>query len=105
MKFFICLLFAAFCVLPATHAIAGDVFDTKAAQGYINKGRSLMLKKQYDKAIEEFNEALAIDPDSAEAMYLKGYSRYEQRKMPMAYDDFSGAYETDWNYAPAGKKK
>ena len=105
MRLFICLFFTALIAFTATCANAGEIFDTKAAQEHIKKGRVLMVKKQYDKAVAEFDEALAIAPDNAEAMYLKGYARYEQGKMPMAYDAFSDAYEADWKYEPEKRSK
>jgi tetratricopeptide (TPR) repeat protein len=37
--------------------------DPHNAKAYFNKGMTLAALKRYDEAIQEFNEALAIDPD------------------------------------------
>lgn len=101
MKLLVCVL----SILLYAFVSAGgaeDIFDVKAANSHIKQGRKLMQKKKYDKAVAEFEEALKINPDSAEASYLTGYSRYRQRRMEEAYKGFSSAYESDRNYAPRG---
>lgn len=46
------------------------------AVAYNNRGNTYDEMKQYEKAIEDFNEALRLEPSSAKAYAGRGYSYF-----------------------------
>ncbi len=82
-----------------------ELFDTKAAAQHVEQGIAFLKAKNFDAAIEEFDEAASISPE-AEAYYYLGYAYYlkgrggdgESRKL--SRESFEKAYEIDPNFTP-----
>jgi tetratricopeptide (TPR) repeat protein len=82
-----------------------DLFDTKAAAEYLEKGLVQLRTKHVDEAISAFEESVAIAPE-AEAYYYLGYAYYlkgrsgdgESRKLSI--ESFEKAYELDAGFTP-----
>ena len=95
-----------FIAAPAVNA-AEELFDTKAAAAGIEEGISLIKKKQYDAAVEKFEDAAAMSPDSeAEALYYAGYASYlkgragDEDARQRSVEFFERAYEINPNFSP-----
>jgi len=83
-----------------------DLFDTKASAEHVDKGMAFLKANKLNSAINEFEEAAAINP-SAESYYYLGYALYlkgkkgdvESRKS--SKENFDKAYELDPNFSPS----
>lgn len=93
------LLFSA--GLASAHAEM--LFDAGAAQEHFKTGQDLYFKHDYKSAIKEFEEAIAIDPENADAYYYLGYSYYKLKDMEKAMAVFDEAYKVDSKYSPPRK--
>jgi PQQ-dependent catabolism-associated CXXCW motif protein len=69
--------------------------DPKVAAGYVVRGRALHDKQQYDPAIKEYDTAIQIAPDDADAYYNRGRAYYAKKDYPRAIEDFSQAVKLD----------
>jgi tetratricopeptide (TPR) repeat protein len=67
--------------------------DTKGT-AYV-KGRELFLKKNYDSAIELFNQVIEMDEMFVEAYKIRGNCYLALKKNDEAVKDFSKAIEID----------
>ena len=84
---------------------ADELFDAKTAEKHIEQGIAFLKAKNFDAAINEFEESSVILPD-AEAYYYLGYAYYlkgrsgdtESRKLSL--ENFEQAYEIDPNFSP-----
>ncbi|MCK9419878.1 MAG: hypothetical protein M0R70_10920 [Nitrospirae bacterium] len=82
-----------------------ELFDTATASKYREQGISCLKAKDFDAAINEFNESAAIAPE-AEAFYYLGYAYYmKSRKgdgesLRLSLENFKKAYEIDPNFSP-----
>ena len=83
-----------------TSVFADELFDAEDAHQHFNTGLDLYFKKDYGGAIKEFEEAVQIDPENADAYYFMGYSYYKLRDMQKAMEVFDQAYEADVKYSP-----
>ncbi len=83
-----------------------DLFDTKAAAVYTEKGIDHLKEKKYDAAIKELEEAVSINPD-AEAYYYLGYAYYmkgrkgDAESRRKSIECFDKAYELNPNFTPS----
>jgi tetratricopeptide (TPR) repeat protein len=86
-----------------------ELFDTKTAATYFEKGIAHLKAKNYDAAVTELEESVTINPD-AEAFYYLGYAYYmkgrtgdgESRKKSL--ECFDKAYELNPNFTPSRYK-
>ncbi len=82
-----------------------ELFDTKAAGEYLEKGLVQLRTRNIEAAIASLEESVAIAP-AAEAYYYLGYAYYlkgrsgdsESRKQSM--ENFEKAYELDPGFSP-----
>lgn len=61
------------------------------------KGRELVLKKDYDSAIEQFNKVIEMDDKFVEAYNLRGNCYSALKKHDEAIKDYSKSIELDPN--------
>lgn len=94
-------------VVPVLASAEEELFDSKAAAAGIEKGIKLIKSKQYDAAVEAFEEAAATSPDiEAEALYYAGYASYLKSKSgdedarQRSIEYFDRAYEINPNFSP-----
>jgi tetratricopeptide (TPR) repeat protein len=77
-----------------------ELFDVQAANEHFNRALTLYFQKDYTGAIEEFVEAVKINPDNAKAYYFIGYSYYKRGEFTQAAEAFEKAYALDPKYSP-----
>jgi tetratricopeptide (TPR) repeat protein len=88
---------------------AEEPFDTATAAKHVEQGVAFLKAKNFDAAINEFEEAASVNPD-AEAYYYLGYAYYlkgkkgdgESRKK--SRESFEKAYEINPNFTPSRYK-
>jgi tetratricopeptide (TPR) repeat protein len=85
-KFFLYILILALitigCATPA-----GD----KTKDDYFNRGVKYSELKKHQQAIEDFNQAIRLDPKYAEAYYGRGVACYYKGEYDKAWEDFHKA--------------
>lgn len=96
-------------ILVLVQAVAApaqeELFDTKAAAEALEKGVHLLGARNYDAAIEAFEEAVGTAPN-AESLYLLGYAYYmkgksgDEESRQRAMENFRQAYEMNPNFSP-----
>lgn len=71
----------------------------ESAQDYINNGLVKYKAKRYREAIQDYNKAIAIDPNNPVIYYYRGYAKEFSNKYDDAIADFNKALEleTDLN--------
>ena len=69
--------------------------DSEFFNGRYNRGRLKVLKGDYNRALEDFNRALEIDPNSADVINEIGVVHFRQQKYEEAYADLNRAAELD----------
>ena len=79
-----------------------DGWNTKNLAGaYNNRGNSYNELKQYERAIEDLNKAIEIEPEDAEAYYNRGDSYNKLKQYERAIQDFDKAIGLKPDYAEA----
>ena len=63
------------------------------AAGFVDRGNRYSRNGVYHKAIEDYNKALELDPESADAYYNRGCSWYEAGKNTESIADLTRAIE------------
>lgn len=71
------------------------------ARPYVNRGMSLGLQKKYDLAIADFNRALSIKTDFAEAYNDRGAAYRNMKEYDLAIADISQALQINPDFAEA----
>ena len=71
----------------------------KLAASYNNRGLACCESKQHEKAIEDYNKAIELNPKYAEAYYNRGIAYYELNQHEEAIEDFTKAIELNPKYA------
>jgi tetratricopeptide (TPR) repeat protein len=72
-----------------------------AASAYNNRGTADSGKKDYDKAIANYTEAILLDPQFAKAYFNRGVAQYNKKDYDRAIADYTQAIRLDPNYASA----
>jgi tetratricopeptide (TPR) repeat protein len=68
---------------------------------YVNRGSAYKNLKQYDKAINDYNKAIELNPADADAYYDRGIIYYYLKQYNKAINDYSKAIELKPNFAYA----
>jgi tetratricopeptide (TPR) repeat protein len=68
---------------------------------FFNRGNDHYKKGDYDRAIADYNEALRINPNYAEAYNNRGLAYYYKKDYDRAIADYNEALRIDSNYANA----
>ena len=67
------------------------------AEAYVNRGLAYALMGQYERAIQDFTEAIRLNPQDAEAYYVRGLIYGELGKSDEAARDFAKAKELGYD--------
>ena len=71
------------------------------AVSYYNRGNAYAKLKKHDKAIEDYNKAIELDPEYATAYYNRGNAYAKLKKYEKAIEDYNKAIELNPEYAMA----
>jgi len=74
---------------------------SKNAEFYESQGLAYLEKRQYDKAILDFNKALKMNPADAYAYQNRGRAYGEQGQYDLAISDYTKALEINPTYGDA----
>ena len=66
--------------------------------GHLRLGLDYFYSKQYDLAVEEYNKAIALDPENFVLYDLKGYSQLKSKKINEAIASLEKSVELKPNY-------
>ncbi len=75
--------------------------STNAAEEPLNRGRAALERKEYDVAIQDFDEAIRFAPQNANAFWSRGYAWLEKKDYDKAIKDYDEAIRLDPNNAGA----
>jgi tetratricopeptide (TPR) repeat protein len=79
-----------------TSSYTGAPSYTRAvAHDFINSGLAYLNKADYDQAISDFGQAIALNPDSAVVHYARGLAYRAKADFDQAIADFNRATEID----------
>lgn len=62
---------------------------------YYERGIDRLEKMQYDKAIEDFTQAIQLDPKNGNAHHLRGFAFYKKMEYDKAIENYSQAIRID----------
>jgi tetratricopeptide (TPR) repeat protein len=68
---------------------------------YGNRGALREIKQEYELALADFDEAIHLDPKSANAYYNRGYARFMMNQFDEAIVDFDQAVQLDPQFVRA----
>ena len=68
---------------------------TEVSHAYYNRGIAWSEKKQYDKAIADYNKALAVDPNNADFYLNRGNAHEKNGEYDKAIADYNKALAVD----------
>ena len=85
-------------ILVSLGVVASIQNDRSLAHKYNESGLVYLNKKQYEKALEEFDQSIKLYPSYAEAYYNRGEVYYEKDEYEKALSDFDKAIELDLTY-------
>jgi tetratricopeptide (TPR) repeat protein len=88
--------------LSQTRAITTDSYIAQTtAEDFVQQGVQKLETGDLKGAIEDFNQAIQIDPNSASAYSMRGQTYTLQGEFQQALNDFNQAIEINSNFAPA----
>ena len=79
------------------YTMAIDFGGHDYAPAYNNRGLAYNDRGLYDRAIEDFNKAIALDPKDALAYGIRGLAYYMKRQYDRAIEDYNKAIALDSN--------
>jgi tetratricopeptide (TPR) repeat protein len=68
------------------------------AAAFLNRGRGYAGKREYDRAIQDYDQAIRLDPDNAPAFSGRGNAYIGKRDYDRAIQDLDQAIAFDPNY-------
>jgi len=85
-------------VIPFSQAL--DFFNEElkrnpTAKAYTIRGTIWVHKREYDKAIADYTEAIRLDPKNAKLHYMRGSAREDRSEYDQAISDFTEAIRLD----------
>ncbi|MFA4955392.1 MAG: tetratricopeptide repeat protein [Candidatus Methanoperedens sp.] len=79
--------------------------SSQTAREWVDKGTEYDISGEYEKAIEAYNKAIAINPNDKEAWLFKGLAFGELDEYDKAIEAYNKAIDIDPNYAYAWNHK
>jgi lipoprotein NlpI len=80
---------------------SGQETDTNMAIAFTNRGNDYRHKGEYDRAIQDFDQALKLNPNYINALVRRGDAYSSKHDYDHAVQDFDQALKIDPNSAPA----
>ena len=71
------------------------------AAAFLNRGRGYAGKREYDRAIQDYDQAIRLDQNNAAAFSSLGNAYNRKHEYDHAIQDLDQAIRLDPNYAPA----
>jgi len=78
-----------------------EIEEPVTAEDYTDRGLAYYDMGDYDRAIADFTEAIALDPDYARAYHLRGFAYFDQEKYDQAIADYTQVLVLQPDYAQA----
>ncbi|MFI4936467.1 MAG: aspartyl protease family protein [Caulobacterales bacterium] len=75
----------------ATIAPAPDADEPKDAAGFSRRGAAFVARRQFDRAIDDFTKAAALEPNEPKHLDDRGMARWADRQPVLAMADFDAA--------------
>lgn len=94
-----CLILAS-CSLKEAPAVKPKV-EGKDFSFYLRQGIALLNRADYQGALEEFSQAIALNPNSARAYNLRGVAFFQLKNYKDAEEQFQKAVVLDGSYVEA----
>jgi tetratricopeptide (TPR) repeat protein len=95
-------------VIPYERAIdyySAEIKAHPASELYNNRGNLWRDRGELDNAIDDFNEAIRLDPKNAAAYNNRGSARSDKNELDKAIADFDSAIEIDPKFASAYRNR
>lgn len=101
-----CHMTGAEAIAGCTAAITSGKWDGRnLASLFVVRGLQYSIQSDYDRAIADFNEAIRLDPKSADAFVGRGEVYRLQHDYAQAIADFSEAIRLDPQFRKAYRKR
>jgi tetratricopeptide (TPR) repeat protein len=84
-------------VIGSAICVAMVVRENHTSSAFIDRGNAHSLNKEYDKAIEDYSEAIRLDPNNAAAFFGRGNIYAAKRDCQKSIDDFTEAIRLNPN--------
>src|SRR4030042_1222790 len=94
-------IFSGLFVIIIFTGCAGVQKPSLDAHYYFEQGIEYSEKGQYDNAISDFNKALEVNPNYADAYYNRGIAYGKKEQYDNEIPDYNKALEVNPNYAEA----
>src|SRR5262249_3842694 len=80
---------------------SGELSDLDLAAIYFNRGITWYQQGAWDQAIEDYSEAIELNPRFAQAFFSRGNALDSKREFDRAIEDYDRAIKLDPTYAKA----
>ena len=81
--------------------VSGRYAGKNLSWTYNNRGNAYSSKGQHERAIEDYNEAIKLDPGNANAFTGRGIAHKNKGELDRAMEDYNQAIKLDPNHANA----
>ena len=85
----------AVCVCVTLTAVVISAQQPRDASAYAKRGQERFAKRDYDKAIADFTEAIRLEPETPEHYIDRGWVWHTTGKYDKAVGDFNKAVQLD----------
>jgi|GEM_PF-1108773 len=86
---------------PEPAAAEPETGNPADAEGYFEKGNELGKQNKYQKAIEQFDRAIKLNPNRADYYASRGHAFYYMKLYTRAVEDYTQAIERNQSFALA----
>ena len=80
---------------------SGQLSKEYLARSFNNSGNVYYAKKDYDRAIQDYDQTIRLNPSYALAFYNRGLAYYNKKDYGRAIEDYDQAIRLNANYASA----